>query len=802
MINPNLTQPKMYSNRLQIFIRANVGILMALFLLMASPGFSQDKTVNIGVVTECESESNRAFLSQILSEARLLMDDYVLVVEDANFLSGDCSAASVQSNLNQLINDPSVDVIVGLDVIASHIVSKSGPYEKPVIGAAVINAQAQQVPITSKGSSGVKNVTYLELPLSPQRDLEVFHRQIGFDKVAIFIDEAVFAGLPELQQYLVNGINEQGLQYEFINTGKTAQETLAKLSDHDAVYFLPSNELTDAEYQKLIDGVNERNLKSFSVMGRLDVDQGVLAGVAPASNIDLFARRIALNVQRALNDEDPEDFKVKVNLKEELVLNMATARAIDFSPSFDLLSEAVLLNEEQEDVERSISMFDAIEEAIRENLTLDIARKDVEISSRDVAVANANLLPELTANASHTTVDDEVASISNGQNPEHRGQGNLALNQMIYIEQVVANRKIQEYLLEAQKANLESQMLDIILEVSNTYLQLMQAKTLESIQRQNLEVTRKNLELARIGSSIGQTGPSDLYRWQGEIANAKTNFLTASAQRRQAEIALNQILNRPIDELFGTQEIDLQDSRYSINNQDLDRLINNPRDFKKFSNFLVERAHRLSPDLKVVEANVDVTKRSLLLNQRNQYVPNVSLGANYNYELYRGGAGTEFSEFFPAPNDWNWNISIGASLPIFQGGRRNNLVQQSKVQVDQIGVQKNNLERVIEQQVRSQMESVRVSYINIGLAQEAEDAVVQNFDLVQDAYSQGSVLITQLLDAQNAAISAQLNSANAVYQFLVNLLTLERVTGSYYMLMTDEQRAQYGADIVNYFSQP
>ncbi len=770
------------------------------FLLIPFLSFSQIEPFRIGVVTDCDSEIDRQFVNRILAEARILVDDYLLVVEDEHYLVGDCSVETAKANLDQLLSNPEVDMILGVDVIASHLIAKNGPYDKPVIGNAVINTQAQDIPITANGTSGVDNMTYLELPLSPRRDLEIFNQLVGFEKVAIIIDGSVFTGIPELKVYLENGINEQGLAYEFISAEETANATLAKLTDHDAVYLLPSNTLTDAEFQQLINGINEKGLKSFSIMGRLDVNRGVLAGVAPASNIDLFTRRTGLNIQRIINNENPKKFGVKINLKEELVLNMATARTIDFSPGWDLLSEAVLLNQDDLDIDRSISIFNAIEEGLSENLTLDIARKDVEIASKEVTIAQSNLLPELTANASHTTVDSDLASVSNGQSPENQGAGNLAFNQLIYAESAVANRSIQQYLYKAEQANLESQTLDIILDVSRTYLQLMQTKTLEKIQRQNLEVTRKNLELARIGVSIGQSGPSDLYRWQGEIANGKSDLLNATAQRKQAEIALNQILNRPIDEVFGTQEIDLQDSRYIINNPNIDRFINNPRDYKKFSDFMVARALAQSPDLVSLAQNVKAIERSLLLNKRNQYIPNVSLSANYNQELYRGGAGTEFA--FGEPNNWNWNIGVGASLPIFQGGRRKALVQQSQVQVLQIGTQRTNLERLIEQQVRSQMEQLRASYTNINLAKEAEEAVVKNFELVQDAYSQGSVLITQLLDAQNAAISAQLNSANVVYQFLIELLSMERATGTYYMLLSVDQRSNFETELANYFAQP
>ncbi len=781
--------------------KSNVALLV-LPLLLTMLQTSAQKTLNVGIVSDCQSARSMSYAQQIVSEAQTLLGDkYQITTLQENILQGDCTKEQAEANLKTLLNDPDIDLVLGVDVITSHVMASNGPYDKPVLASAVLNAQVQGIPVNSKGASGVKNLAYLELPLSPPRDMEVFQEIIGFNKLAVIIDEAVFTGIPEIRRFFEEGLADLGVESSIIFSENTAAETLNKITNEDAVYLLPSNRLTDAEFQNLIDGINDKKLKSFSILGRLDVDRGVLAGVAPASNLSLFTRRMGINIQRISNDEKPEKFSVRVNQKEELVFNMATARQIDYSPSWDLLIEAVLLNEDREDIDRSINIFNAIEEALANNLNIEIAEKDVEVAQKEVDIARSRLLPEVSAGASHTIVDEDLASISNGQNPENRGQGNLQLGQIIYSEQVTANKKIQEYLLEGQEASLQGQVLDVVLQVSTTYLQLMQAKTLEKIQRQNLDLTRKNLELARTGSAIGQTGPSDLYRWQGEIANAKGNLLNASAQRRQAEIAVNQILNRPIDELFLTEEIDINDSRYVINNERLSSFINNPRDFGLFKTFMVQQAFEYSPDLVQLGANVKAQERSLLLNRRNQYIPQVSLGANYNYELYRNGAGSEVPPPFQAPNDWNWNISIGASLPIFQSGRRKYQVQQSQVQLSQIQTQRTNLERLVEQQVRSELENVRASFFNIDLARQAEEAVVKNFEIIQDAYSQGAVLITQVLDAQNAAVSAQLNSANVVYQFLIDLLTMERAVGNYYMLMTEEQRRDYEAQVASYFSQ-
>ena len=98
------------------------------------------------------------------------------------------------------------------------------------------------------------------------------------------------------------------------------------------------------------------------------------------------------------------------------------------------------------------------------------------------------------------------------------------------------------------------------------------------------------------------------------------------------------------------------------------------------------------------------------------------------------------------------------------------------------------------------MENVRASYTKLGLTKEAEEAVVKNFELVQDSYAQGLVTITQLLDAQQAARSALFNSANTIYVFLVDLLNLERPTGQYYMLMTEEQKEEFINQFIIYLS--
>lgn len=762
---------------------------------------AQKKTINLGVVTDCPT-SSVGLAELIVKEAKILLkSDFNLILKPENTLQSDCDVDKIKQNINSLLSNSKVDIILGLDVLSSHVIAHGGPYSKPVIGVTILNAQVQKCPITIQGTSGVKNMAYLELPFSPVRDLEVFYKTIGFTKLTLLMDETFVKGIPEMVDFIKSKMTELGISYNIVTIENTPEATIAKISqDTDAVYLFPSNNLTDTQYQGLISQINDRKLLSFSVLGRLAVDLGVLAGVAPTSNIDLIARRIALDIQRISNGESAEDMNVRLPHKEQLVMNMATARQIDFSPSWEALAEAVLINETAEDVGRNVNLYDAIKDGLEHNLDIKVAAYDVSISEKNVDIAKASLLPEVKASASHTIVDKDLANISNGQNPQNKGAAALQVSQVIYSEQVTANKQIQDILVKASEAALEIQSLDVVLDVSSAYLNLMQAKTAENINRQNLDVTRKNLELSRVSSSLGQSGPSDVYRWQGEIANAKSALLNATASRKQAEMALNQLTNRPISEVFTTQEVNIEDTHLMINNDAIGKYINNPRDFYRYADFMVEKAKSEAPDLSQFDYNLEAQKRSVLLNKRNRYVPTVTLGGGYNYELYRNGEGSEIPTGFPTPNDWNWNLQLGASLPIFQGGSREASVQQSKIQLSQLNMQKLNTERLIEQQVRSQLENVRASFRNIDLTDDAEEAAVKNFEIVQDSYSKGAVTITQLLDAQNAAISAQLNSANAVYFLLIDVLSFERATGSYYMLLNESEKATYTNEIIDYFN--
>ena len=61
-------------------------------------------------------------------------------------------------------------------------------------------------------------------------------------------------------------------------------------------------------------------------------------------------------------------------------------------------------------------------------------------------------------------------------------------------------------------------------------------------------------------------------------------------------------------------------------------------------------------------------------------------------------------------------------------------------------------------------------------------------ELVTDLYQRGAADIIQLVDAQNQALGAALAAANALYDFLIDALRVQRASGSFSLEGSQEVR--------------
>ena len=86
---------------------------------------------------------------------------------------------------------------------------------------------------------------------------------------------------------------------------------------------------------------------------------------------------------------------------------------------------------------------------------------------------------------------------------------------------------------------------------------------------------------------------------------------------------------------------------------------------------------------------------------------------------------------------------------------------------------------------------IRVSFLSIRLTVDAADAAKRNLVLLTDSYPRGIKSIIDLIDAQNQSLVADQQAANAVYDFLIDLMSVQRSVGKFFFFAEEEDRQAF-----------
>ncbi len=792
---------------------AGLLIWMSAALLASHAPLQQQERpqVVIGVVLDgpwSENESIRAeFENAIL---QLLQSRWDVRLPEEKYLVGDWTGSSIQNALNRQLDDPEVDIVLASGVIASTLVATRSDLPKPVVAPWIVAAdllgvpsqvlETQQRGVTVREFvSGVHNLSYISISTDIAQELRAYLEIVPFEKISFVVNRVILTALPELRQNLHQAALDMELDYEIIEVEDSLVDALqGRVDQIEAAYLAPLLQLSAQENRRGIDYLIEHQIPTFSLWGRSAVEKGIMAALALDTDIGKLARRVALNIQRILLGEDPGKLPVGFKRRQRLTINMATAKAVGVFPSFALLTEAELIQDVRTQTARKLTLLSAVEEAVSANLDLAVSDRLVAAGRQEVRQARALYYPAVDAASLTTFIDDDRADAS--PTVGQAGINNsLTLTQILYSDSVRANVRINEEVQRGRVEEREQLRLDIVQEAATAYLNVLIAETVEEIRRKNLELTRANLELARVRQQLGHSGIADVLRWASQIANDRRDVIESSALRNQSEIQLNRLLNRPLEEPFVTRETALDNVELLTSQPRFFSYINNQEAFRHFRRFLVDEGLAASPELRRLDASIAAQQRALLAARRSFWSPDVTFQASLA-DVENSGSGASLFPF-PQPGNIDWTLAFNVTLPLFEGGARTAEKLRTLEELEQLRTQRASTAQKIEQRIRSAAHQAGFSYAAIKLAEEAYLAANRNFELVQDSYRQGVVSIIDLLDAQNADLTADLARANAVYSFLIDWVEVERAVGEFDFLAPAAARQDFLNRVDEYFRQ-
>ncbi len=788
-------------------------VTVFLFLMLPGIGWPDPSgeqalpIVRIGIVRDGPTIGRLAIPAEILiREIReLTRGEFDVRFPEEKRLHGNWTADGVKRAVDLLLADPDVDLLLALSPLSSHEVARRGTIPKPAIASIVIDVNFQDLPFQD-GKSGVRNLNYLTSFQKFERDLKAFREILSFSQLAIILDRHFLEAFPKMREEAKRIARENRVEITFLPAETSADSVIAALpAGTEAVLVTPLPRFLPDAFERLVTSINLRGLPSFSMFGRLEIEKGVMAGVSPASDPLRLARRLALNVQRILLGEDAGSLPVVFPQREQLTINMATAREVGFSPSWRVLTEAVLLNEEKTEITRRLSLASAVREAVSANLDLAASDRAVAAGKENIREARSALLPQIDVSSEGVIIDKDQAEASRGFQAERTFSGSATLSQRIYSEKTWADLNVQRHTQVIIEKEREQLRLDIARDAALAYLNVLRAKTSLRIQKDNLQLTRSNLELGRFRQAIGYSGPADVFRWESEIATDRIAVLDAIAQRKLAETALNRILDRPLEEEFVTEEASIGDPGLFISDTRLFTYIDNPRDYGIFRDFMVREGLNAAPELRRIDAAIAAQERTYLSARRAFWSPDLALQGEITRIFSEDGAGSDGSALGSLPgsvsqaDDTDWNVALSLTFPFFTGGAKDAERVRAWEELSRQRLDRRSTVEKIEERIRSALHLTSASYPSITLSRSAAETARKNLELVTDSYSRGVVSIIDLIDAQNAALVADQGAANAVYDFLIDLMNVQRAIGRFDFFASAVERQAWFERLETYF---
>ena len=195
---------------------------------------------------------------------------------------------------------------------------------------------------------------------------------------------------------------------------------------------------------------------------------------------------------------------------------------------------------------------------------------------------------------------------------------------------------------------------------------------------------------------------------------------------------------------------------------------------------MAREALEASPELQALGSLVRASERVLQSTERSFWLPIFSLDAGLTNRFATGGAGSDPGATTPglaAANDLNWSLGFRLSYPLFTGASRFAERAQAADERARVELERDAVAQRVEQRVRASLFLMGASSAAIELSTDAADAAHGNYDLVLTAYRTGLGSILDLLDAQNQVLTADGVAANAVYDFLIDLMRMRRAAG-------------------------
>jgi outer membrane protein len=742
----------------------NKQILLAAVLVALVVNVASAREVTIGVVKDGPGPRDN-LADSIKRELDLHVPGDVTVrfKVDPGFDAG-WDAAKVPAALSQALDDPEVDLVLVIGMMGvREVVQSDEPLAKPVVCAFVQSRDLFGLDYRRADRTRRPNLSLVAMPGRVDRDIRRFHDLVGFRSLTIAVSEEALAAVPEMRGETAKIEERFGVGAEVIGVGADVEQAISALSGAEAVYLTLLERFDPSARRRLFDALATNKIPTFSAVGHSDVQLGALAGQTSDYEAQVV-RRLGLNIGRLIRGEAAEDLPVLMSVDTRLLINGATAKTLGWSPDRETRIFARFLHPEALELPReALDLAEAFRLVEQQNTELKIEDTVVEGAIQDRLRARSRLLPQIGSRLSWTRAETDLLDA------EDAAYGELSVRQQIWDDAARSNYRGSEHLVEGAEQERETVRLDVMAGSGSAYYGLGLALALYRIETNNLHLTEEFLELARLRREVGYSGLEEILRWESSVADNRSRLFRASQDVEITRIALNRILGVDQHRRWYPAEVEIDPEVFPWLGGALDSLYDEAIAQLRVRAEAISLALENAPELLTIDRLIDAQQIEVNRLKRRFTVPDVFAEGGYANQI------TDPDVIYP--DEWSYSVGVVAVYPLFEGGRRKPDLARARTDLDGLDRQRELAAELVEQRARTAMQRVGNSFPRIKFGRQSADAAGESLALVREQYTEGTVNVTDLLDAQNQKFTADQALTIATFEFLADLIELERAIG-------------------------
>ncbi|MFN2309703.1 MAG: TolC family outer membrane protein [Gammaproteobacteria bacterium] len=295
---------------------------------------------------------------------------------------------------------------------------------------------------------------------------------------------------------------------------------------------------------------------------------------------------------------------------------------------------------------------------------------------------------------------------------------------------------------------------ELMVRVAERYFAVLAAQDTLRLARKENESIGRQLEQAQQRFEVGLAAITDVQETQARYDSTVATEIRAGNELASRHEQLREIIGEPRENLDP-----VRDSEFSL-------LSPEPQDLQRW----VDTALQQNPGLAAARAGAEAARQQIQIARAGHY-PTLDAVASYTYQDSNFGGIAAIER-----NDGS--VGLQLAVPLYQGGAVNSRTREARARFDETRERLDATQRGIERQTRDAYRGVATGIGEVRAADQARTSSTTALEAAQTGFEVGTRTIVDVLDAQRALSLAELNLAQARYDYLLNSLRLKQAAGT------------------------